>query len=121
MPAAYLIDHQGRIRHEHLGVKTSLAANLRAQLKQLLNEPTQPPLNRADTMIDPWRLWRPALLTLLITGCTSVEPWQRGRLAKPQMAADVHSLQDNLRSHVHSSREAAAAGDVTDGGGCGCY
>ncbi len=68
-----------------------------------------------------WRFWILTLLTIVLTGCTSVEPWERGRLAKPQMAADVHGLQDSVRSHVHSSREAAAAGDVAAGGGCGCY
>ncbi len=68
-----------------------------------------------------WRFWILTLLTFVVTACTSVEPWERGRLAKPQMAADVHSLQDSVRSHVHSSREAAAGGDVAAGGGCGCY
>lgn len=68
------------------------------------------------------RLWGLALLlAFALASCTQVEPWERGRLAKPQMAADVHSLQDGLRSHVHSSREAAAAGDAAAGGGCGCY
>ncbi|MFO1368451.1 MAG: DUF4266 domain-containing protein [Marinagarivorans sp.] len=67
------------------------------------------------------RLASLALITLAASGCTAVEPWQRGRLAKPQMAADIHSLQDSARAHVHSSREAAAGGDVSSGGGCGCY
>lgn len=68
------------------------------------------------------RLWGlPLLLVVALASCIQVEPWERGRLAKPQMAADVHSLQDALRSHVHSSREAAAATDAAAGGGCGCY
>lgn len=79
------------------------------------------PNEREPTMTLARRLRGLALVTFALAGCTSVEPWERGRLAKAQMAADVHSLQDNLRNHVHSSREAAAAGDVAAGGGCGCY
>ncbi len=45
MPAGYLIDRQGRIRHHHLGYKASHAASLRTHLEQLLNEPVPPPLS----------------------------------------------------------------------------
>ncbi|HEX5065220.1 MAG TPA: DUF4266 domain-containing protein [Myxococcota bacterium] len=65
----------------------------------------------------------PALLLALAasaTACTSVAPWERGRLAKPQMALDPDPLQRALRDHVHASREAAAGGTIGAGGGCGC-
>jgi len=52
--------------------------------------------------------------------CTSVAPWERGRLAKPQMALDPDPQQRALRDHVHASREAAAGGKIGAGGGCGC-
>lgn len=45
MPTAYLIDRQGRIRHEHLGFKPSHAAALKAQVEQLLNEPEPAPMH----------------------------------------------------------------------------
>lgn len=63
-----------------------------------------------------------ALLGLAATGlgCASVAPWERGRLAKPQMALDPDPLQRALRDHVHASREAAAGGEIGAGGGCGC-
>ncbi len=64
-----------------------------------------------------------ALLTLLsgVCACTPVQPWERGNLAKPQMALDPYPLQSALRAHNYGSREAAAGGNAAQGGGCGCY
>jgi hypothetical protein len=61
------------------------------------------------------------LLALAASGCAAVEPWERGRLARPQMALEPHPLQRALRTHTYASREAATGGDVGKGGGCGCY
>jgi hypothetical protein len=57
---------------------------------------------------------------LLLTGCTSVEPWERGTLAKPEMALDPNAVHTALRVHKFTSREAASGGDAATGGGCGC-
>jgi Domain of unknown function (DUF4266) len=58
----------------------------------------------------------------LLIGCAPVQPWERGNLAKPQMALDPYPLQSALRSHNYGSREAAAGGNAAQGGGgCGCY
>ncbi|MFO1312926.1 MAG: DUF4266 domain-containing protein [Burkholderiales bacterium] len=54
-------------------------------------------------------------------GCANVPPWERGNLAKPQMAFDLDPAQSALRAHAYSSREAAASGITGAGGGCGCY
>jgi hypothetical protein len=68
-----------------------------------------------------------ALASLLLAlvavqvGCATPAPWQRGRLAKPQMALDPEPAQRTLREHVHRSREAATGAGVGAGGGCGCY
>ncbi len=59
--------------------------------------------------------------SVLLGACAPVEPWQRGTLAKPQMAVDAVPLQAAWRAHVHSSREAAPAAVAAEGGGCGCY
>jgi len=57
-----------------------------------------------------------------VAGCAQVEPWERGVLAKPQMALEAMPLQGALRSHVYNSREAAAGVNASGGGGgCGCY
>jgi hypothetical protein len=60
-------------------------------------------------------------LALMLSGCASVEPWERGTLARPQMASDPHPLQSSLSTHVYNSREAASGGNSAGGGGCGCY
>ena len=60
-------------------------------------------------------------LSLCLTACAPVQPWERGNLAKPQMALDPYPLQSALRVHNYGSREAAAGGNATQGGGCGCY
>ena len=56
----------------------------------------------------------------LLGGCASVPPWERGNLAKPQMAFDPNPTESALRAHAYSSREAAPSGPVGAGGGCGC-
>jgi hypothetical protein len=61
-----------------------------------------------------------ALAIQLLTGC-AVEPWERGTLAKPQMALDSYPLQTELRVHSYGAREAATASGSGGGGGCGCY
>ncbi len=62
------------------------------------------------------------LLTLLtLSGCAEVKPWERGNLAKPQMALEANPMQAVMRLHSYSSREAAASGNAAQGGGCGCY
>lgn len=61
------------------------------------------------------------LAMLALAGCATVEPWQRGTLAKPQMAIDPMPLQSGSRSHVQNTRQAAGMGSAAEGGGCGCY
>lgn len=57
---------------------------------------------------------------LLCCACAPVEPWERGTLARPEMALDPHPLQRAASERVYGSREAAAGGDAGEGGGCGC-
>ncbi len=60
------------------------------------------------------------VLILLVTGCVQVAPWERGHLARPQMALDPFPSQSAIQEHVYGSRE--AGGSVKGvGGGCGCY
>ncbi|MCH9697314.1 MAG: DUF4266 domain-containing protein [Gammaproteobacteria bacterium] len=54
------------------------------------------------------------------TGCSHVEPWERGRLAKPHMSLDPEPTLTSLRDHVQVSKEATSGGSGTSGGGCGC-
>ncbi|PKM11789.1 MAG: arginine decarboxylase [Gammaproteobacteria bacterium HGW-Gammaproteobacteria-3] len=62
------------------------------------------------------------MLLANLGGCAEVAPWERGFLAKPQMALQSTSMQSAIRAHTFSSREAAAnSGSAGGGGGCGCY
>jgi len=53
-------------------------------------------------------------------GCADVQPWERGDLAKPQMALNPNPTNSAMRTHAYVSREAASGGDSAEGGGCGC-
>ena len=74
------------------------------------------------------RGWRTGVLvlSLLLGACASIEPvqpvqpWQRGDLARPEMAFDPDPLQAAYRRHVDFSKEAASGGATLGGGGCGC-
>ncbi|MEQ1528891.1 MAG: DUF4266 domain-containing protein, partial [Methylococcales bacterium] len=52
-----------------------------------------------------------------LNACAPVQPWERGNLAKPQMALDPYPLQSALRAHNYDSREATAGGNAAQGGG----
>lgn len=60
------------------------------------------------------------LLGLLALGCATVMPWERERLAAPDMqfggAESLHSAE----SHATEVREGSVGGFDAAGGGCGC-
>ena len=61
-------------------------------------------------------------LQALVSGCSSVQPWERGTLAKPHMALQPFPSQTALREHIYGSRESASGSTASaGGGGCGCY
>lgn len=49
-----------------------------------------------------------------------VQPYERGNLANPLMAADRDQLQKAMTEHAYFSREASSGGGGVGGGGCGC-
>ena len=57
---------------------------------------------------------------LLMGGCATVQPWQRGRLADRCMIFDADSSQIAYMTHWQESREASAGGYGVQSGGCGC-
>jgi hypothetical protein len=59
-------------------------------------------------------------ILIILSACAPVQPWERGRLAQPQMAMDGDALQSAMDEHVYSSKEAASGGAGPAGGGCGC-
>jgi len=55
------------------------------------------------------------------TGCASkVAVWERGNLARPQMALEPNALDAAIMKHTYSSKEASSGGYGVGGGGCGC-
>lgn len=57
----------------------------------------------------------------IISACATVQPWERGILAKEHMALDPYPLQSMSREHNYGSREGSSGGGAAIGGGCGCY
>lgn len=65
------------------------------------------------------------LLLLLVSAvtfnaCTPVRAWERGHLARAEMAWDADKLESALNKHIFFSKEASSGGNSAAGGGCGC-
>ena len=59
-------------------------------------------------------------LAFLLSGCQPVQAWERGILAKPEMAINPDPLESTLNNHIYFSKEASNGGHSATGGGCGC-
>jgi Domain of unknown function (DUF4266) len=58
---------------------------------------------------------------LLLAGCAStVQPWERGNLAKPIMSFEPDPMDGRFTKHIYFSKEASSGGYGVGGGGCGC-
>lgn len=57
---------------------------------------------------------------LSFTPITPVQPWEKGHLAKPDMAFGADPLDKLFKEHTYSSKESALGGSGVGGGGCGC-
>lgn len=61
---------------------------------------------------------------LLLSGCSSVEPWvkpyERAHLADPIMSFSRDPVSDTFIGHVYQVREGARGAEGGHGGGCGC-
>jgi hypothetical protein len=55
-----------------------------------------------------------------LAGCATVEPWQRGYLAKPAMALEPAPGMAKALDKTYAAKEAASGGGAVGGGGCGC-
>jgi len=64
-----------------------------------------------------------ASLSFVLSGCVTLEPvkpWQKGNLARPDMAFDADALESKMAEHVYVSKESHYGGNGVGGGGCGC-
>tara|TARA_B110000483_G_scaffold40611_1_gene50376 strand:- start:135 stop:305 length:171 start_codon:yes stop_codon:yes gene_type:complete len=55
-----------------------------------------------------------------MTACQFVPAYQRGDLARPEMAFDADPLGSKLSQHIYFSKEASTGGNGVAAGGCGC-
>jgi len=56
----------------------------------------------------------------LLSGCVQVRPWERGYLARKEMAWEADALESMLNGQIFFSKEASSGGNSAAGGGCGC-
>ena len=61
-----------------------------------------------------------ALAALALAACASVAPYQRGYLAREDMALDASPGTMKAMERTFSAKEAASGGASVGGGGCGC-
>jgi hypothetical protein len=55
-----------------------------------------------------------------VSGCATVQPWQRGRLADSCMIFDADSSHVEYMAHWQEAREGSSGGYGVQSGGCGC-
>jgi uncharacterized protein DUF4266 len=60
------------------------------------------------------------VVPLISTGCVTVQAWERGRLANPEMKFDDDASLTAYQAHWQEAREGAAGGAGVQAGGCGC-
>jgi Domain of unknown function (DUF4266) len=60
------------------------------------------------------------LACLTLGGCAGPQAWEKGNLAKPEMAIGGNPLEQRYQQHIYTSKEAASGGYGVGGGGCGC-
>ena len=60
------------------------------------------------------------LMAVVLCGCETVQPWERGILAKEEMQWQTNVSEAQLRNQIYASKEASSGGAGASGGGCGC-
>ncbi|MEP7069520.1 MAG: DUF4266 domain-containing protein [Usitatibacter sp.] len=64
--------------------------------------------------------WALAAATLCLAACTTVAPYQRGYLAREDMALEGNPGFSKAIEKTFAAKEAASGGASVGGGGCGC-
>ena len=64
--------------------------------------------------------WVLALASLAGCATAPVRAWEKGTLARRDMALDPDPLVTRCMNHLYQSKEAASGGEGVGGGGCGC-
>ena len=61
-----------------------------------------------------------AAIVAVLAGCANVAPYQRGYLARPDMALEPSPGSAKALDKTFAAKEAAFGGASVGGGGCGC-
>ena len=51
-----------------------------------------------------------ALSSVVAQGCATVQPWEKGNLAKPSMTFNGDPLDERYTQHIYTSKENASGG-----------
>ena len=57
---------------------------------------------------------------LCLSACETVQPWERGTLARREMQWEPDRMEISLQAQINASKEASSGGQGAAGGGCGC-
>ena len=60
------------------------------------------------------------LALLILSGCATVQPWDRDLLAQKKMSFNPTPMLQSIDDHIYFSKEASMGGASVGGGGCGC-
>lgn len=59
-------------------------------------------------------------LLFFLSGCATVQPWQRESLSDPIMIMDENPIDAGIKEHPIDYREGSVGGTGAQSGGCGC-
>ncbi len=55
-----------------------------------------------------------------VSGCVTVQPWERETLSDPIMIFDENAIEKGIQEHHIDYREGSVGGTGAQAGGCGC-
>lgn len=67
-----------------------------------------------------WRALCTAVVVAALGGCATVPPYERGRLAQPDMTGEWSAGAKAGQDHATAYREGATGASGSTGAGCGC-
>lgn len=60
------------------------------------------------------------VVVLLLSSCTTVQPWERGSLSDPLMIIDQNPIDKGIQLHYIEYKEGSTGATGSQSGGCGC-
>ena len=60
------------------------------------------------------------VFSIFLTGCATVQPWERESLADPIMIINNNPIEAGMKEHHLDYREGSTGATGAQSGGCGC-